>query len=141
MKSPDQPELDDRNRLIAAVEAVEEGLAEVRLKLPPKKRAELIIAAYDLMNEEEALSEQMHPEQIKAHLRMKGTTPTALADELGVARSSMSLVISGKTVSQRIRTGIAEVIGIPVDVLWPPSKPVLRRSRAQVQAMRARAVT
>jgi len=81
----------------------------------------------------------MHPEQIKAHLRMKGTTPTALADEMGVARSSMSLVISGKTVSRRIRAGIAEVIGMPVDVLWPPSKPVLRRSRAQVQAMRARA--
>jgi len=48
-----QPGLDDRNRLIAAVEAVEEGLAEVRRKLPPKKRAELIIAAYDLITESE----------------------------------------------------------------------------------------
>jgi len=48
-----QPGLDDRNRLIAAVEAVEEGLAEVRRKLPPKKRAELIIAAYDLITEPE----------------------------------------------------------------------------------------
>jgi len=45
-----------RNRLIAAVEAVEEGLAEVRSKLPPKKRAELIIAAYDLITDPELLT-------------------------------------------------------------------------------------
>jgi len=45
--------LNDRARLVAAVEAVEEGLAELRRKLPPKKRAELILAAYDLMTEPE----------------------------------------------------------------------------------------
>jgi len=82
----------------------------------------------------------MHPEQIKAQLRMKGITPTALADQLGVAQSTMSQVINGKAVSARIRASIAEFIGMPVDVLWPPpkSQPVLRRSRAQMLAVRQR---
>jgi len=83
----------------------------------------------------------MHPEQIKAHLRMKGITPTALADEIGVAQSSISQVISGKAVSKRIRVSIAQTLGMSVEALWPPpkSQPVLRRTRSQVQAMRARA--
>jgi len=83
----------------------------------------------------------MHPEQIKANLRMKGITPTALADELGVGHSSVSQVISGRSASARIRASIAEIIGQPVETLWPRAKekPLLRRSRAQVQAMRARA--
>jgi len=81
----------------------------------------------------------MHPEQIKAGLRMKGITPTALADELGVGHSSVSQVISGRIASARIRASIAEILGVSVDALWPKTKPVLRRSRAQVQAMRARA--
>ena len=72
----------------------------------------------------------MHPEQIKAAMRMKGVTPTALADELGVANSTMSQVISGRCVSARIRQRIAQVIGIPVDKLWPPAeRPTLRRTR------------
>lgn len=45
--------LSDRARLAAAVVAVEEGLAELKRKLPPRKRAELILAAYDLMAEPE----------------------------------------------------------------------------------------
>lgn len=44
-----EPVLSDRARLEAAISAVEEGLAETRRKLPPAKRAELILAAYDLM--------------------------------------------------------------------------------------------
>jgi len=82
----------------------------------------------------------MHPEQIKALLRTKGITPTALADELGIARSTMSQVISGKAMSARIRASIAEFIGVPVEVLWPPpkSQPVLRRSREQMLAVRQR---
>lgn len=70
----------------------------------------------------------MHPEQIKAVIRMKGVTPAVLAEQLEVAKSTMSQVISGRIVSARIRERIAEVTGIPVEVLWPPTgKPVLRR--------------
>ncbi|WP_197456998.1 helix-turn-helix domain-containing protein [Cephaloticoccus capnophilus] len=81
---------------------------------------------------------EIHPEQIKALLRMKGITPTALADELGVGHSSVSQVISGKSVSARIRASIAEIIGMSVEELWPHPRPALRRTREQVQAMRQR---
>ncbi len=70
----------------------------------------------------------MHPEQIKAAMRMKGVTPTALADRLKVSNSTMSQVISGRSVSARIRAEIAKVIGIPIHALWPANdKPSLRR--------------
>lgn len=75
----------------------------------------------------------MHPEQIKAVIRMKGVTPAVLAEQLGVAKSTMSQVISGRIVSARIRERIAQVTGLPVEVLWPPTgKPVLRRVKPKV---------
>ena len=80
----------------------------------------------------------MHPEQIKAAMRMKGVTPTALADEMGVSNGTMSQVISGRSVSARIRTRIASITGYSVEVLWPSTnRPTLRRTRAQVAAARA----
>lgn len=45
--------LHDRERLRIAIETVEEGLADMHRKLQPKKRAELILAAYDLLAEPE----------------------------------------------------------------------------------------
>lgn len=81
----------------------------------------------------------MHPEQIKAAMRMKGVTPTALADELEVARSTMSQVISGRAVSARIRRAIANVVGLPVDALWPPKTSTLVRRRAGRSGTRAAA--
>lgn len=81
----------------------------------------------------------MHPEQIKAAMRMKGVTPTALADELEVARSTMSQVISGRAVSARIRGAIANVVGLPVDALWPPKTSTLVRRRSNRSSTRAAA--
>lgn len=83
-----------------------------------------------------------HPEEIKAAMRMKGVTPTALADELGVANSTVSQVISGRSESARIKRRIAEVTGHSVDALWPRvnKRPVLRRTKAAVAAARAGAV-
>lgn len=79
----------------------------------------------------------MHPEEIKAAMRMKGVTPTALADELGVANSTVSQVISGRSVSARIAARISEIVGKPAAVIWPPKTgPVLRRTK---QAKTARA--
>lgn len=52
--SEEQPsQLSDQHRLQLAIEAVEEGLSEMRRKLPPAKKAELIVAAYELMAEPE----------------------------------------------------------------------------------------
>ncbi len=80
----------------------------------------------------------MHPEQIKAEMRMAGTTPAMLCDELKVAASSVSQTISGHIKSKRIQSRIAQIIGKPVEVIWP-NQVVLRRSRAQIDAQRAQA--
>lgn len=70
----------------------------------------------------------MHPEEIKAAMRMKGVTPAVLAERLRISRSTMSQVIAGRSVSARIRGEISKVIGAPVASIWPPStKPKLRR--------------
>lgn len=83
----------------------------------------------------------MHPEEIKAALRMKGVTPTALAEEMGVANGTMSQVISGRSVSARIRARISETIGKPVDAIWQPStRPILRRKKSTHTTEQAPAV-
>lgn len=71
----------------------------------------------------------MHPEQIKALIRMQGTTPAAIADELQVSRSMVSLVVNGTAKSARIAEKIAAITGVAVIELWPPTpaKPTLRR--------------
>jgi lambda repressor-like predicted transcriptional regulator len=69
-----------------------------------------------------------HPEEVKAALRMKGVTLTALADELGLSRSMVTQVIHGYARSQRVENRIAEIIGKPVSAIWAP-KPSLRRGR------------
>ena len=67
--------------------------------------------------------------QAKAAIRMKGMTPSVLADELGLSRSSISQVIRGSGTSERVKARIAEVTGLSVTTLWPPkSVLVLRRA-------------
>ena len=74
----------------------------------------------------------MHPEQIKAALRMKGITLAALAEELKLSGSTVTQVVSGKGVSARVRSHIAQITGHSVDVLWPPKKATgLRRAKAK----------
>lgn len=77
----------------------------------------------------------MHPEEIKAAMRIAGTTPAMLCDELQVAASSISQTISGHIKSKRIQTRIAEIIGKPIDFIWP-NQLVLRRTRAQIDSQR-----
>jgi lambda repressor-like predicted transcriptional regulator len=77
----------------------------------------------------------MHPEQIKAAVRMQGMTPAAIADKLGVTPSMVSRVIHGATVSARVRKYIATLLGKPVTELWPPvARPVMRRTRQDVRS-------
>lgn len=80
----------------------------------------------------------MHPEQIKAALRMKGHTQAMLADELHVARTTIGQTINGRVKSERIQDRISEVLEVPVKEIWP-NQIRLRRSRAQIDAQRARA--
>ena len=79
----------------------------------------------------------MHPEQIKAEMRMAGVTPAMVCDELKVAPSSVSQTISGHIKSRRIQARIAQIVGKPVEAIWP-GQVVLRRSRAQIAAQRAK---
>jgi lambda repressor-like predicted transcriptional regulator len=73
----------------------------------------------------------MHPEQIKAAMRMKGVTPAALADEMLVSSATVSQVISGRSESARIKARIAQIVGMPVASLWAPKDPSpLRRVKA-----------
>ncbi|MEW6258885.1 MAG: helix-turn-helix domain-containing protein [Thermodesulfobacteriota bacterium] len=59
---------------------------------------------------------------IQAELRRRGITQLDLARQLGVTDMAVSRVISGETVSARIRAAIAAAIGKPVDTLWSPSR-------------------
>lgn len=61
----------------------------------------------------------MHPEEIKAAMRIAGTTPAMLADKLGISSGSVSVVIHGKAESARVKAGIAGIIGKPVTAIWP----------------------
>lgn len=72
----------------------------------------------------------MHPEEIKAAIRMKGTTPSVIADELEVSRTTVSQVIHGRGVSARVANRISEVLGLPVVHIWPAARPsLLRRTK------------
>lgn len=61
----------------------------------------------------------MHPEQIKAEIRMKGTTPSAIADALELSRMAVSNVIHGRTTSRRIANAISAAVHLPLAKLWP----------------------
>jgi lambda repressor-like predicted transcriptional regulator len=82
----------------------------------------------------------MHPEQIKAAIRMTGTTPAAIADDMSLSRSSVSSVINGYGQSRRIQAHIAKLLGLPVATLWP-AKPVtvlgLRRAKPAKHVLQA----
>ena len=83
----------------------------------------------------------MHPELIKAQIRIKGTTPAAIADALGVSRTAVIHVINGRSRSARIRAAIVKAAGLPAATLWPAPQPSgLRRvntRRAQAQGVAA----
>lgn len=69
----------------------------------------------------------MHPEEIKAALRIKGITLVALATELGLSRSMVTQVIHGYARSKRVEDRIAKALGKPVSAIWN-HKPSLRRA-------------
>jgi len=73
----------------------------------------------------------MHPEEIKAALRMSGWTQVMLADDLNVSRSSVTQTIVGGSRSARIQQRISDILGKPVKAIWP-GQVVLRRDRRQV---------
>lgn len=74
----------------------------------------------------------MHPELIKAAIRMKGTSPTALAETLDVAPTSVFDVINGRTRSSRIEEAISALVGKKKEEIWPANNaPKINRRRAR----------
>ncbi|WP_423458016.1 helix-turn-helix domain-containing protein [Ottowia sp. VDI28] len=61
----------------------------------------------------------MHPEQIKAEIRMRGTTPAAIADSLHLSRQTVSNVIHSRVTSRKVANAISAIIGKPVGRIWP----------------------
>lgn len=70
----------------------------------------------------------MHPEEIKAAIRMKGMTAAMIAEKLKVSQSSVSHVIAKRSHSERIESFIAELIGVSRNDLFPRKPSLLRRS-------------
>lgn len=83
----------------------------------------------------------MHPEEIKAAMRIAGTTPAMLADALDVSKATVSTVIHGRAESARVKASIAKLIGKPVSVIWPgAARKSLQRPKGSVKPRnRARA--
>ena len=79
----------------------------------------------------------MHPEEIKAHLRMNCYTQAALADHLGINSAVVSQVIHGVRKSNRIQKAISDIIGKQVKDIWP-NQYRLRRTREEIIADRAK---
>ncbi|MBX3588772.1 MAG: helix-turn-helix domain-containing protein [Ramlibacter sp.] len=61
----------------------------------------------------------IHPEQIKAAIRMRGSSPSALADSMNRSRMLISNVIHGRSVSRPVAEKIAQFIGSKPHLLWP----------------------
>ena len=63
-------------------------------------------------------------ENIKAELRLAGSSLSQVARELGVSRQFVSTVLSGQKRSERIEEHIARTVGIPVGELWTDREPL-----------------
>lgn len=57
--------------------------------------------------------------KIKAMLILKGIKQADVAKELDVSRAAVSVVVSGKGTSRRIKEHIARLLNKDIDDLWP----------------------
>jgi lambda repressor-like predicted transcriptional regulator len=69
---------------------------------------------------------------------MKGMTQARLADQLGVARATVSMVISGASHSARIQQAVADVLELSQNEIWP-ERVRIRRTQEQIDRDRAMA--
>lgn len=68
----------------------------------------------------------MHPELIKARLRIHGSSLATVARETGVSLTNVSHVVRDRHRSLRIARRICEVTGIEPDIAWPGRYPEFR---------------
>lgn len=65
----------------------------------------------------------MHPELIKAHLRIAGSSPAKVARAMKVTPGAITLVMRGHTKSTRIARRICEITGLDPAKVWPGKYP------------------
>lgn len=68
----------------------------------------------------------MHPELIKAQIRIHGSSLAKVAREASVSRMNLSHVIHGRHRSLRIARRICELTGLDPNVAWPGRYPEFR---------------
>ena len=68
----------------------------------------------------------MHPELVKAYLRMCGSSSAAVARDLGLCRSTVHYVLSGRQRSLRVARRICELTGLDPETAWPGRYPEFR---------------
>lgn len=61
----------------------------------------------------------MHPELIKAHIVMRGSSIKEIGKSVGVSGTCVSHVVHGRGVSTPVALRIAEVTGLPMSELFP----------------------
>ena len=61
----------------------------------------------------------MHPEDVKAALRKRGTSLAQIARDLNIDRSTVSSVLKGVGRSRRVENAIAQGLGKPLAVVFP----------------------
>lgn len=68
----------------------------------------------------------MHPELIKAQLRMHGSSLASVARDLGVSRMNVTYVIRSRHRSLRVARRICELTGLDPSQAWPGRYPEFR---------------
>lgn len=61
----------------------------------------------------------MHPADIKAALEKRGSSVSAIARALDRNFRTVSSVVRGVATSRLIANAVAEVVGLPIEQLWP----------------------
>ena len=56
--------------------------------------------------------------KIKARLIESGFTQIEVAREMGVTKSTISRVLSGKTKSMKVQRKIADILNLPFETVW-----------------------
>lgn len=68
----------------------------------------------------------MHPEDIKASIRKGGANSAQIARELNISKTTVTLVIQGRSKSTRVARRICELSGLDPDIAWPGRYPELK---------------
>lgn len=68
----------------------------------------------------------MHPEHIKAEIRIHGSSPAKIARDAGISDMAVSYVIHGHRKSANVASRICEITGLDPDVVWPGRYPELQ---------------